>query len=255
MRGYEEVPLDEEPRNQRTVIFEAPASLNDAPPYPYPSGGSSSSSSSSSSDDDHPRTVPRPLPFPTRGNDGVFANLSAKPEGNPSSGKAFQEIEPPSYSDVVTDSSPPPFYETTVFAATTGEDGEVLIDGLPVGNYFAFFVNMFISMSFDFIGFLLTSLMSTSHAARCGSRSGLGFTLIRYGLYIQTAQYEHEVEEYNALYDPENPESPDQIRAENQWISWLLLAAGFVIILRSNADFIRARRMQDIVLAPPTSAV
>ena len=39
---------------------------------------------------------------------------------------------------------------------------------------------MFISMTFDVLGFFLTTLMATSHAARYGSQSGLGLTLIRY---------------------------------------------------------------------------
>ncbi|KAJ3050308.1 hypothetical protein HK097_008718 [Rhizophlyctis rosea] len=257
MRPYERIPLGDEPEGERTVLYEARPSLDDSTPQSSSSGTpppfTSVPGSFPSSDEEPSSSRPRPLPFQTRGSDGVFANLSAKPEAPTTSTKAFQEIEPPSYADVVQ-SEPPPFYETTVFS-TIGEDGEVLIDGLPVGNYFAFFINMFISMSFDFIGFLLTTLMATSHAARCGSRSGLGFTLIRYALYIRTAQYEKDVEDYQALYDPENPETPEQIQAENEWMSWLLLAAGFVIILRSNADYIRARRMQDIVLTPSPSPV
>lgn len=39
-------------------------------------------------------------------------------------------------------------------------------------------------MSFQFVGFLLTTLLSTSHAAKNGSRAGLGITLIQYGLYL-----------------------------------------------------------------------
>lgn len=40
-------------------------------------------------------------------------------------------------------------------------------------------------MAFDFIGFVLTFFLATSHAAREGARAGLGLTLIRYGLYVQ----------------------------------------------------------------------
>jgi Protein of unknown function (DUF2370) len=35
-------------------------------------------------------------------------------------------------------------------------------------------------MTFDVLGFFLTTLMATSHAARYGSQSGLGLTLMRY---------------------------------------------------------------------------
>lgn len=58
--------------------------------------------------------------------------------------------------------------------------GEILIEGLPVGGYFVFFLNMFISMTFDVLGFFLTIMMATSQAARHGSQSGLGLTLLRY---------------------------------------------------------------------------
>lgn len=40
-------------------------------------------------------------------------------------------------------------------------------------------------MSFQFVGFLLTYLLHTTHAARLGSRAGLGFTLIQYGFALR----------------------------------------------------------------------
>jgi len=44
---------------------------------------------------------------------------------------------------------------------------------------------MLISISFQFIGFLLTYLLHTTHAARLGSRAGLGVTLIQYGFALR----------------------------------------------------------------------
>lgn len=41
-------------------------------------------------------------------------------------------------------------------------------------------------MSFQFIGFLLTFLLHSTHAAKLGSRAGLGITLIHYGFYLRT---------------------------------------------------------------------
>ncbi|KAJ3039933.1 hypothetical protein HDV00_011599 [Rhizophlyctis rosea] len=244
MQPYERVPLNEESQPETEVLFQARPSLDDS--------GSSSAGASSSSEPS--RTVPRPLPFPTRGSDGVFANLSAKPDAPTTPEKQFQEFEPPSYTDVVHENPPAYFEPTTIFAATVGEDGDILIEGLPVGNFWAFIANMFISMSFDFIGFLLTMLLATSHAARCGSRSGLGITLLRYGLYIQSSQYEKDVEEFNELYDPSNPETPEEIQAENLWISYLLMGAGIFMILKANIEFTRIRRMRDIVLTAPAGS-
>lgn len=84
----------------------------------------------------------------------------------------------------------PPYFDTTVHTSGGGLGGasggleEILIEGLPLGNIFSFFWSLLVSMSFQFVGFLLTTLLSTSHAAKNGSRAGLGITLIQYGLYL-----------------------------------------------------------------------
>lgn len=57
------------------------------------------------------------------------------------------------------------------------------MDNLPTGSIFVFGANLFTSFFFQFIGFLLTYLLATSHSARYGSRAGLGLTLIQYGFY------------------------------------------------------------------------
>lgn len=67
---------------------------------------------------------------------------------------------------------------------------------------------MLVSVSFQFIGFLLTYVLHTTHAAKHGSRAGLGITLIQYGLYlrnraeemIETNEFPHE-EGYSASND------------------------------------------------------
>ena len=51
-----------------------------------------------------------------------------------------------------------------------------------VGTIFAFIVNFIVSVTFDFIGFLLTSMLATTHAAKSGARCGLGAIMIRYGI-------------------------------------------------------------------------
>jgi hypothetical protein len=43
----------------------------------------------------------------------------------------------------------PPYWETTVHAPSVGE---MEIEGLPSGNFFAFVTNFFVSVSFQFIG-------------------------------------------------------------------------------------------------------
>lgn len=83
--------------------------------------------------------------------------------------------------------SVPPYWETTVHAPFSPDSlGEVVIDSLPTGSLFSFFWNMLVSMSFQFVGFLLTYLLHTTHAARLGSRAGLGVTLIQYGFTLRS---------------------------------------------------------------------
>ncbi|KNZ58335.1 hypothetical protein VP01_194g3 [Puccinia sorghi] len=146
-------------------------------------------------------------------NDGVFANLSAKPDGpgtrvNTATGEmefvggnddgypTDKEEALPTYDTAALDSAPP-YWETTVTlpGVNSGPYGllgpdDVLVDGLPVGNLFGFAWNLLVSMSFQFIGFLLTYLLHTTHAAKNGSRAGLGITLIQYGLYTRTRAIE-----------------------------------------------------------------
>ncbi|GAA5849869.1 hypothetical protein JCM8547_000940 [Rhodosporidiobolus lusitaniae] len=123
------------------------------------------------------------------GNDGVFANLSAKPD-NPGGldvigeGPDKDEILP-TYDDANRDTTPP-YWETTVL--TPGgpfSADDIIVDGLPVGNFFSFAWNLLVSMSFQFVGFLLTYLLHTTHAAKNGSRAGLGITLIQLGFYLK----------------------------------------------------------------------
>lgn len=59
----------------------------------------------------------------------------------------------------------------------------MIIDDLPIGSFLVFCLNAFFSFFFQFVGFLLTYLLHTSHAAKYGSRAGLGLTLIQLGFY------------------------------------------------------------------------
>ncbi|KAL7412045.1 hypothetical protein BDY24DRAFT_118424 [Mrakia frigida] len=148
----------------------------------------------------------------TRGSDGVFANIMAKPEverpggeGNGNGEGAGSDGEngtvmaeytqkegPPSYNVALRDAVPA-YWEHNVVAPQNGPLGsfsgsgdDLLLDGLPIGNFFGFAWNLLVSLSFQFVGFLLTYVLHTTHAAKYGSRAGLGITLIQYGLYLRT---------------------------------------------------------------------
>lgn len=145
-------------------------------------------------------------------NDGVFANVTAKPSRPVTiqEGKAVpfrihrcllmavvigddtyivpedsRSEAPPSYASAQADAVPP-YWETTVHAPfAPGAIGEMIVDSLPTGSLFSFLWNMLVSISFQFVGFLLTYLLHTTHAARLGSRAGLGVTLIQYGFALR----------------------------------------------------------------------
>ncbi|CAJ0750910.1 22512_t:CDS:2 [Entrophospora sp. SA101] len=128
--------------------------------------------------------------------DGVFSNLSAKPETEAEK----EEENPPPYEAAAADATPP-YWETTIIAPGLMGD-EVLVEGLPVGNFF-------ISMSFQFVGFLLTYLLHTSHAAK----AGLGITLVQYGFYLRGKSLQ-DAEYYNYSDDDSDKDG----LAKNEWL-------------------------------------
>ena len=115
------------------------------------------------------------------------------PEGDGSIYLAPEETlkdAPPSYASARADAVPP-YWETTTIHLPSGtsssvEAGEMIIEDLPTGTLFSFLWNMLVSISFQFVGFLITFLFHTTHAAKHGSRAGFGVTLIRLGFALRT---------------------------------------------------------------------
>lgn len=130
-----------------------------------------------------------------------------------------------------------------------------------------------ISMSFQLVGFLLTYLLHTTHAAKNGSRAGLGLTLVQYGFYMKGGSEpkpsdDTASDQYAA---PSNPNShnfdPNSV-ADNtagsggdgggvsaiptsEWISYVLMIVGWFILIRAISDFLRARRHEQLILQSP----
>ncbi|KAI5806343.1 hypothetical protein EDC01DRAFT_715607 [Geopyxis carbonaria] len=190
--------------------------------------------------------------------DAVFANLSAKP----TAGEKTEEF-PPTYEQAAADATPP-YWETTILAPGMSSD-EVFIDGLPVGSVFAFVWNALISMSFQLVGFLLTYLLHTTHAAKNGSRAGLGITLVQFG-FMMRGQPEDDIASGSPPIEtqPQDPNSYDfagqsdtissantSSIGRNEWLSYVLMVVGWFILIRAVSDFLRARRTEQVVLASP----
>ncbi|KIW11646.1 hypothetical protein PV08_10948 [Exophiala spinifera] len=208
----------------------------------------------------------RPMPASARAMDGVFANLSAKPErGEPIDDK------PPTYEQAAADATPP-YWETTILAPGMSSD-EVYVDGLPVGSVFSFIWNGMISMSFQLVGFLLTYLLHTTHAAKHGSRAGLGLTLVQYGFYMTGSGDGGQDSGNPGQFSNSSPPDPNSHNFDPNavdgsgtpssgghglggftsadWISYVLMIVGWFILIRAVSDFLRARRHEQLVLQSP----
>ena len=146
---------------------------------------------------------------------------------------------------------------------------EVYIDGLPVGSFFSFAWNAVISMAFQLVGFLLTYLLHTTHAAKNGSRAGLGVTLINYGFSLRSLSkkgkagmdYTSPPDPNDHNFDPSDSAAATIATMEDhpvtshsfagEWLSYVLMIVGWVILIKSVSDFIRARRHEQLILQAP----
>jgi Protein of unknown function (DUF2370) len=163
---------------------------------------------------------------------------------------------------------------------------EVYVDGLPVGSVFSFVWNGMISFSFQIVGFLLTYLLHTTHAAKNGSRAGLGITLVQYGFGMKGAASLVRSPEgtpggttvaemfAGAPPDPNSHDFDPNAEAvafdqgvagmnvgeigsglggisATDWFAYILMIIGWFILIRSVSDFLRARRHEQLVLQSP----
>jgi hypothetical protein len=110
----------------------------------------------------------------------------------------------------------------------------MIIDDLPTGSIWAFAANFIISFFFQFVGFLLTYLLHTSHAGKYGSRAGLGITLIQFGFYSRTANVltasgdQAEIEKPKDVTTPPAPAEVDDLPAmsSKDWLAFLFMTLG-----------------------------
>ncbi|AEO67559.1 uncharacterized protein THITE_2116454 [Thermothielavioides terrestris NRRL 8126] len=198
--------------------------------------------------------------------DGVFSNLSAKPDR----GDGEKEELPPSYEQAAADQAPP-YWETTILAPGLGGPDDVYIDGLPVGSFFGFVWNAMISMAFQLVGFLLTYLLHSTHAAKNGSRAGLGITLIQYGFYMKSTPSgpggggnPHSHMEGDGYTNPADPNAhnfdPNDVNKSgggsnditgSDWAAYILMIVGWFILIRAVSDYLKVRRHEQLVLQSP----
>ncbi len=176
------------------------------------------------------------------------------------------------YEQAAADATPP-YWETTILTPGTFGD-EVFVEGLPVGSVFSFVWNAMISMSFQLVGFLLTYLLHTTHAAKNGSRAGLGITLVQYGFTMKSAAALTPNNDVPGAggFDGSVPSDPNAHDfdpsatagagpgdatpaasgiSSSDWIAYVLMIVGWFVLIKSASDFVRARRHEQLVLQSP----
>lgn len=148
-----------------------------------------------------------------------------------------------------------------------GGPDEVYVDGMPVGSVFSFIWNGMISTSFQLVGFLLTYLLHSTHAAKNGSRAGLGITLIQYGFYMRTSSEGEPpaMSGPDGYAAPPDPNSHDfdagdvtdggggagSVFNGSEWMAYVLMVVGWFILIKSVAEFLKARRHEQLVMQSP----
>ncbi|KAK7217636.1 hypothetical protein V2G26_005639 [Clonostachys chloroleuca] len=187
--------------------------------------------------------------------------MSARPERTESE----KDEQPPTYEQAAADAVPP-YWETTILAPGLGGFDEVFVDGLPVGSVFSFIWNGIISAAFQLVGFLLTYLLHSTHAAKNGSLAGLGVTLIQYGFKIKSGPGDAPnmggPDGYAAPPDPNSHNFQAQEVTEgrgrglgditgSEWMAYVLMVVGWFILIKSIAEFMKARRHEMLVLQSP----
>ncbi|KAF8625559.1 hypothetical protein AX15_005323 [Amanita polypyramis BW_CC] len=223
-----------------------------------------------------PDSIPsRPIGGGTE-NDGVFANVMAKPQAprtvRTENGEVYlmpEEVQRellPSYSEAQADAVPP-YWETVVHAPADSESG-IVVDDLPTGSVFIFILNALISYFFQFLGFFLTYILHTTHAAKFGSRAGLGLTLIQYGFYSRTTVPDDRAQpddggtplilgSYNGT-DPNAPTPLAPVPDDNigfsskDMLSILFMSVGWFLLISSLVGYWRVKRWETSVRSSQT---
>lgn len=196
--------------------------------------------------------------------DGVFSNLNAKPEGarrpidDPNDRGDDDDLAddtlPPTYEVAAADVAPT-YWESTVFGGNpladneggwtsesshVGDPWDLIEDGMLLGTIFGFVWNLFVSASFQFVGFILTFLLHTTHAAKLGSRMGLGITLAQYAstLLFRLAEARKKAEQHKSDSTTHRSHMPSmQDLQHSRAVCYAMLIFGSFLILQSSIKY------------------
>jgi len=228
-------------------------------------------------------------------NDGVFANVVAKPNGQETVMTRIEDETgvhwvpevaskdvPPSYAAAAADQPPSYWPETILAPRVPSVAGELVVDGLPTGTLFSFAWAFVISWSFQFVGFVLTYILHTNHAGKFGSRAGLAVNLIQSGYFMhrQRERLMNSEDEFGptrrwrsanavvvTLANGTDPSSGSMMAADDMqvmpmfsdvvadWLSFFLMTAGWFLLLISILGFWRVKRFEMGILRGQASSI
>lgn len=201
--------------------------------------------------------------------DGVFSNMNAKPDGpqrvsnDPNDRGEDDDLAddtlPPTYEAAAADTAPT-YWESTVFTGNpladseggwtpesihVGEPADLIEDGMLLGSIFGFVWNMFVSGSFQFVGFIMTFLLHTTHAAKLGSRAGLGITLAQYSAVLLSrladAQKTYSHPDKDMHKSHRRVPTPEEFR-HSRILCYTMLGFGCFLFLQSVLKYVMMYR-------------
>ncbi|KAF9948862.1 hypothetical protein BGZ72_009245 [Mortierella alpina] len=218
------------------------------------SSASSSSATTSSGGPSSSATTARRLPSSLTA-DGVFANISAKPEVE---GQKTQELQPPAYDSAIQDVTPPYFEMTVVSPRASGDD--VIVEGLPVGNFFQFLWNngsmVGLGITLLNFGIQMRGGFDFNSWDSQGSGPGVGeVTQVEKPVFVDDTGYIGGGDMNQPKYGSEADSAQMdwlQTQAENQWTSLLLMIVGWMIIIKALTAYVVAKKTERIISAQPS---
>ncbi|OMJ14032.1 Metal homeostatis protein BSD2 [Smittium culicis] len=197
-------------------------------------------------------------------NDGVFKNLSVKPE---STSLNNQSPPLPAYDDIFGSQTSNPFFNSeSTMECVDDSSNSLNVDGMPVGTVLHFVLNFVIALVFHIIGFLLTYFLHSTHASLSGSLAGFGTAMINFGVYIilfRTNSYEPSTTKPNTseispnlspfegyTFNPNNPASDDGL-IFNNFVATILIVSGVLFVLKAVHVYYTAYRTEQVIKADP----
>lgn len=151
--------------------------------------------------------------------DGVFSNLNEKPE--------VRSTRLPTYFEVT--GNPANELDDPDIEVGIGQDiddfGELLVNGLQVGSWYSYWGTILVSAVFEFIGFIFTFFLTSSHSAKDGSITGLGIILFKYAIC------------YSMTYD--------------MWFIVFLVILGIILCIKGFKSYRKIKRIENLVNSDP----